>query len=89
MPEGLAYDLWLGPAPGAPFTPARVWAGTDRGLAVYDRKGRFWRLMAGIDGLSGVPVRGLKVAERGQARTLNATTDKGTVKVKLPAGQNR
>ena len=24
MPEGLNYDLWLGPAPEAPFTPARV-----------------------------------------------------------------
>ncbi len=24
VPEGLDYDLWLGPAPGAPFTPARV-----------------------------------------------------------------
>jgi len=24
VPEGLDYDLWLGPAPAAPFTPARV-----------------------------------------------------------------
>ena len=24
VPEGLDYDLWLGPAPQAPFTPARV-----------------------------------------------------------------
>jgi len=30
IPEGLDYDLWLGPAPVAPFTPARVFR--HRGL---------------------------------------------------------
>ena len=64
VPKTLDYDLWLGPAPWAPYTPARIpafgWyfisdyspSGWVAGFAVHDIDIAMWG-MGGDDGLGG------------------------------------
>ena len=75
VPEGLDYDLWLGPAPKAPFTPARVFrhrglpgwyfvsdyslSGWIAGFGVHDIDIAHWGMGTGLTGPIAIEGRGV------------------------------
>jgi len=70
------------------FTKRNVWAGTTKGLAVYDREESFWRFFEAVDGLAGVAVKALEIARPprpggGGGPELRITTPSGVRTVKL------
>jgi len=65
------------------FTRRSVWAGTSKGLAVYDRAARFWRFFEADDGLAGVAVTGLEIIAGRGKRDLRVTTRSGVRAVRL------